>query len=427
MGIAGRRGRVPAVVAALGALLLLGGAVAPAATAETMREREWYLDRMRAPAMWKLSTGKGITVALLDTGVIPTVPELTGKVLKGKNFMEPERGADKDANGHGTAMAMLIAGNGANGQGVKGLAPDARILPLTVWGTTKEAGFRRVDALVDALRYAADSEARIIDIRVSFPTYIDDDERDSLKEAVDYAIGRGKLLLTDTGDTAEDGNDVTYPAAIPGVVGVGAVDKTGTVTKFSAYGPQVALAAPGADIPIRCLEGKPGYCRGQGTGQAAAIASASAALIWSLHPDWTGNQVLRVLMNTAARPSTGTVPSRYLGYGTVRPRLAVLEDPGDPGPADVNPLIAAHEATTPSVSPSPSAPTPSANPSGRSFPDATPIPVEDAGQGPGNTAVRIVTGTVAAAAVALGAVLLARRRKRPARITEYGVDYTRER
>ncbi|WP_328900730.1 S8 family serine peptidase [Streptomyces sp. NBC_00441] len=424
MGIVGRHGRASAVVAALGALLLLGGAVAPAATADTMRERQWYLDRMQAPAMWKVSTGEGITVAVLDTGVIPTVPELTGRVLKGKNFMEPKRGADQDTNGHGTAMAMLIAGNGANDQGVKGLAPDARILPLTVWGTTKEAGFRRVDALVDALRYAADSEARIIDIGVSFHTSVDDDERDSIKQAVDYAIGRGKLLLTDTGDTGEDGNDVTYPSAIPGVVGVGAVDTTSTVTKFSAYGPQVALAAPGVDIPIRCLEGKPGYCRSQGTGQATALASASAALIWSRHPDWTGNQVLRILMNTAGRPTEDTVPSRYLGYGTIRPRLALLEDPGDPGPADVNPLVAAHEATTPSASPS--APTPSASPSRRSFPDATPVAVEGADRGHGST-VWIVTGAVAAAVLALGAVLLVRRRKRPARITEYGVDYTRER
>ncbi|MFG2568136.1 S8 family serine peptidase [Streptomyces sp. NPDC048567] len=428
MGIVGRRGRASAVVSALGALLLLGGAVAPAATADTMREREWYLDRMQAPAMWKVSTGKGITVAVLDTGVIPTVPELAGKVLKGKNFMEPERGAHKDANGHGTAMAMLIAGNGMNGQGIKGLAPDARILPVTVWGTTKEAGFRRVDALVDALRYAADSEAGIIDIGVSFDTYIDDDERDSIKQAVDYAIGRGKLLLTDTGDTGEGGNYVTYPAAIPGVVGVGAVDKTVTVAKFSAYGSQVALAAPGVEIPIRCLEGQKGYCRSQGTGQASALASASAALIWSLHPDWTGNQVLRVLMNTAGKPSTGRIPSRYLGYGTVRPRVAVLDDPGDPGPADVNPLGGGGgEAGSPPDSPSPSAPTPSASPSRRSFPDATPIPVEGADQGTGNTAVWIVTAAVAVVVLALGAVLLVRRRRRPALITEYGVDYTRER
>ncbi|MGC5411277.1 hypothetical protein ACPXCX_47550, partial [Streptomyces sp. DT225] len=118
------------------------------------------------------------------------------------------------------------------------------------------------------------------------------------------------------------------------------------------------------------------------------------------------------------------VPSRYLGYGTIRPRLALLEDPGDPGPADVNPLVAAHEATTPSASPS--TPSRSGSPSRRPLPDATPVAVEGADRGQGST-VRIVTGAVAAAVVALGAVLLVRRRRRPPQITAYSVDYTRER
>lgn len=400
-----RRGRMSAVVSALGALLLLGGAVAPAATADTMRDRQWYLDRMQAPAMWKVSTGKGITVALLDTGVIPSVPELTGKVLKGKNFVEPERGAHKDKDGHGTAMAMLIAGNGVNDQGVKGLAPDARILPLTVFGSSKESGTNSIPALVEAIRYAADSEAQIINMSLAFEYYmIDDKERNQIQQAVDYAIERGKLLLAGTGNRGDKENDPAYPSASLGVAGIGAIDKTITVTKFSVWGPQVALAAPGEDIPIRCVDGKAGYCSSWGTSQATAIASASAALIWSKHPDWTGNQVLRVLMNTAGKPTDGVIPSRYIGYGTVRPRMAVLGDPGDPGPADVNPLVAARA----SASPSPSA---SASPPKKPKPSATPAAKDDDGQGGGtDTAVWIVVGAVAAVIVVGGAVLLLRRR-----------------
>lgn len=400
-----RRGRMSAVVSALGALLLLGGAVAPAATADTMRDRQWYLDRMQAPAMWKVSTGKGITVALLDTGVIPSVPELTGKVLKGKNFVEPERGAHKDKDGHGTAMAMLIAGNGVNDQGVKGLAPDARILPLTVFGSSKESGTNSIPALVEAIRYAADSEAQIINMSLAFEYYmIDDKERNQIQQAVDYAIERGKLLLAGTGNRGDKENDPAYPSASLGVAGIGAIDKTITVTKFSVWGPQVALAAPGEDIPIRCVDGKAGYCSSWGTSQATAIASASAALIWSKHPDWTGNQVLRVLMNTAGKPTDGVIPSRYIGYGTVRPRMAVLGDPGDPGPADVNPLVAARA----SASPSPSA---SASPPKKPKPSATPAAKDDDGQGGGtDTAVWIVVGAFAAVIVVGGAVLLVRRR-----------------
>lgn len=297
------------VVAVLGSLLLIGGAIAPAASADTMRDREWYLDRMQAAEMWKTSTGKGITVAVLDTGVIPSVPELTGKVLTGKNFVEPERGAHKDKDGHGTAMAMLIAGDGVNDQGVKGLSPDAHILPLTVFGSSKESGTNSIPALVAAIRYAADSEARIINMSLGFEDFmLDVGERDQIQKAVDYAVERGKLLLAATGNRGDKENKVSYPAGSIGVAGIGAVDKTSSVTKFSVSGPQVALAAPGEDIPILCGGGTPGYCSSWGTSQATALASASAALIWSMHPSWTGNQVLRVLMNTARQTDRGRDP-----------------------------------------------------------------------------------------------------------------------
>lgn len=402
------RRRASAVVSALGSLLLLGGAVAPAASADTMRDREWYLDRMQAAEMWKVSTGKGITVAVLDTGVIPSVSELTGKVLPGKNFVDPQLGAHIDVDGHGTAMAMLIAGNGVNGQGVKGLAPDTHILPLTVFGSTKESATNSVPALVAAIRHAADSEAKIINMSLGFEDYaLVDGKKAQIQEAVDYAVGRGKLLLAATGNRGDKDNGVSYPSGSLGVAGIGAVDKASSVTKYSVSGPQVALAAPGEDIPIRCVDGKTGYCTSGGTSQATAIASASAALIWSKHPSWTGNQVLRVLMNTAAKPTEGKVPSRYIGYGTVRPRLAVLGDPGDPGPADVNPLVAAR---TPKKSPSPSASkTGGSGSSNASKQPASSAASEKPDDGKGVGAiVWIIVGV--GAVVVVGAVLLLRRR-----------------
>ncbi|MER5275885.1 S8 family serine peptidase [Streptomyces sp. NPDC002809] len=393
------------MVAALGSLLLIGGAIAPAAAADTIRDREWYLDRMQAGEMWKTSTGKGITVALLDTGVIPSVPELTGKVLAGKNFVEPQLGAHKDSDGHGTAMAMLIAGNGANGQGVKGLAPDARILPLTVFGSTKESGTNSVPALVAAIRYAADSEARIINMSLAYESFsLDEDEQADLQLAVDYAVKRGKLLLAGTGNRGDKENRAAYPAASLGVAGIGAVDKTSSVTKFSVSGPQVALAAPGKDIPILCGGGTPGYCTSWGTSQATALTSASAALIWSKHPAWTGNQVLRVLMNTAGKPTEGAIPSRFIGYGTIRPRLAVLGDPGDPGPADVNPLVAARSPK----SPSPTAPSGAGSPAADPKQSAAPAASAKADEGKGIGAMIWVIAGVGMVVV-VGAVLLRRR------------------
>ncbi|WP_327259104.1 S8 family serine peptidase [Streptomyces sp. NBC_01240] len=395
------------MVSALGSLLLLGGAIAPTASADTMRDREWYLDRMQAAEMWKVSTGKGITVAVLDSGVIPSVPELTGKVLSGKNFVEPQRGAHKDKSGHGTAMAMLIAGNGVNGSGVKGLAPNAHILPLTVFGSSKESGTNSVPALVAAIRYAANSEAKIINMSLGFEDFmLAGGEKAQIQEAVDYAVGRGKLLLAATGNRGDKDNGVSYPSGSLGVAGIGAVDKTSSVTKYSVSGPQVALAAPGEEIPILCGGSQAGYCNSGGTSQATAIASASAALIWSMHPSWTGNQVLRVLMNTAGKPTEGAIPSRYIGYGTVRPRVAVLGDPGDPGPADVNPLVAARSPKSPSPSPSDSSGSGPSNPSKQPASTAPSAESDDSKGGGAIVWITVGVGVV----VVVGAVLLLRRR-----------------
>jgi type VII secretion-associated serine protease mycosin len=397
------RSRASAVLALLASLLVIMGLIAPSALAEGMRERQWYLDAMQAETMWKVSSGKGMTVAVIDSGVDASTPELRGKVLPGENFVEPDKDARTDLDGHGTAMAVLIAGNGVGGQGVKGLAPDARILPLTVSGTSKETARSSAPALIKAIRHAADSDAQIINMSLAFQDYLlKKSELEELQKAVDYAIGRGKLLLAGSGNDGTTSNDLTYPAASDGVAGVGAVDKNLAHVKFSNFGSQVALAAPGQDIPINCI-GKSGYCRSGGTSQATAITSGAAALIWAKHPKWTGNQVLRVMMETAGKPADGKIPSRYLGYGTIRPRYNVLENKGDPGPADVNPLVAAQKDS----SPSPSKDAPSASPKGGSEAGDAAESTKD-----GGSAMPWVLGAAGAVIVVGGGLFLFLRRGR---------------
>lgn len=399
------RSRTVVVIPLLASLLAIMGLTAPPASADTMRERQWYLDRMQAESMWKVSTGKGITIAVLDGGVDASAPELRRKVLKGENFKEPGKDAREDPDGHGTAMAMLIAGNGRDGQGVKGVSPDARILPITVFGSTKESGTNSVPALAKAIRYAADSDAQIINMSLGFQEYMVKGSAGSqLRQAVEYAIKRGKLLLASTGNDGESGNYVSYPAAIDGVAGVAAVDQSLSRTKFSTSGPDVALAAPGQDIPIRCTNGKPGYCRSWGTSQATAIASGAAALIWAKHPTWNGNQVLRVMMDTAGKPTEGKIPSRYIGYGTIRPRYNVLDEKGKPGPADINPLVPAQVGDSPSDSSSQSQ-SPSAPKGGSSSSDTA----AESGDG-GSGALPWILGAAGVLAVACLALFVVRRR-----------------
>ncbi|MEC4019172.1 S8 family serine peptidase [Streptomyces sp. H27-D2] len=292
--------------------------------------------------MWKVSTGKGIKVAVLDSGVDGSVPELRGQVLPGRDFTEAKSGAPQDREGHGTDIALLIAGRGTGG-GVWGLARGAKILPLKVL-SPKALGTR---AMNRAIRSAADSGAQVINI--SAGRAADELGRAGLQPAVDYANRKGSLIFASTGNDGDSTNEVIYPAALPGVVGIGGVDEKLSVAKTSTHGPQVALTAPGTEIPGLCLEGG-GYCALEGTSGATAIASASAALIWSAHPDWTNNQVLRVMIQTAVRPADGKVPSEFLGYGVVNPGKVLLDKAGKPGPADVNPLHAAPASKPPSPS-----------------------------------------------------------------------------
>ncbi|MFI9724601.1 type VII secretion-associated serine protease mycosin [Streptomyces sp. NPDC052396] len=289
---------------------------------------------MHADDVWASSTGSGITVAVIDSGVDRTLPDLQGQVLPGKDFSGEPGDEYTDLNGHGTVMAVLITGTGkgVGGAGTKGLAPDAKILPLRVTGEGDRGA--RVDgetSTTSAIRFAADSPAKIINISMGAPARSEAEEK-----AIEYAISKGKLIFASVGNGGQEGNLPEYPAAVPGVVGVGAIGKDAKVTAESERGPQVALVAPGDDMITTCPR-RTGLCSGHGTSASTALASASAALVWSKHPDWTANQVLRVLINTAGHPKSGDKRNDQVGYGLARPRVA-LTDPGDPGPADIHPL-----------------------------------------------------------------------------------------
>ncbi|MFF1559249.1 type VII secretion-associated serine protease mycosin [Streptomyces sp. NPDC058279] len=322
--------------------LLLAGVAATPAQAQTIREQQWHLNAMKADDIWKISTGKGVTVAIIDTGV-GSLPELEGQVVSGKNFATSDSGDERTPLGnHGTTMAALIAGTGKHpsGDGAFGLAPGAKILPIRV-----PHEFNSTSPLwTEAIRYAADSDAKIINI--SMGAEKDDPAR---ADAVKYALSKGKLIFAAVGNSGDSTNEVEYPSATPGVVGVGAVDATGAATGESEHNAFVDLSAPGTDMVTACL-GKTGLCTSHGTSDATALASASAALLWSIHPDWTNNQILRVLLNTAGKPTDGVQRNDYVGYGVVRPRIAV-PTPGDPGPPDVYPLPDLAAAASPAPAP----------------------------------------------------------------------------
>ncbi|MFB8107818.1 S8 family serine peptidase [[Kitasatospora] papulosa] len=310
-------------------------ATAPSAIAADAQLKQWYLEPMHAEEMWKTTTGEGIKVVVIDTGVNSSTPSLEGQVLKGLDATNADGDETDDYSGHGTTMAELIAGTGKGG-GLQGLAPGAKIIPMRVADTDFQ-NKNSVNAYdtADSIRAAADSDAQIISM--SFGSEF---KMDREIEAVKYAQRKGKLFFAAVGNEAEKGNKAIYPAAYPEVVGVGATDKQGKVSDTSQHGDFVDIAAPGDDLPFWCDENFERYCQGNGgTSAATAITSASAALIWSAHPEWTANQVLNVLFDTAGRGDweKGTL-SNYLGHGIIRPAVNILKGTGDPGEADISPL-----------------------------------------------------------------------------------------
>jgi subtilisin family serine protease len=322
--------RVRAVSAIVGTLAAVGVGLAPNAAAADAKSLQWYLDPMKTEQMWKVSTGEGVKVAVIDSGVNANTPSLKGQVLVEEVPKSVSYKVTVDDTGHGTSMAELIAGTG-DGGGIQGLAPGAKIIPFRV-ATDGQANedITKAPQTHQALRAAADSDAKIINISIG-GMFTDED-----KAAVKYAASKGKLLV------AAVGNDgiPDAPAIFPYVLGVGAVDSSYAVTKFSEKSSHgfSDLVAPGEGVPSWCDGNFKSYCEKSGTSQATALVSASAALIWSAHPDWTVNQVTRALLDTASRGWPKGDPSRYAGYGLIRPRV-VLADPNyDAGAPDVDPL-----------------------------------------------------------------------------------------
>ncbi|UJB44281.1 S8 family serine peptidase [Streptomyces sp. A1-5] len=311
-----------AVVA--GALLL---GTAPVASADQIRNEQWPLQKFDAESIWKISTGKGVTVAVIDDPVDGNHADLKGNVLPGKNFITGGT-ADRpyENREHGTAMASLIAGHGhgAGGvDGVKGLAPDAKILPIGMDLSSTSVGSAAEDYAAP-LRYAVDHGARVVNMSI----YIGADVTPEEQAAIDYARKHDVLLVAASGNTA---GTSTNPASAPGVLDVGAVDDKGRIWEKSNYGPNVKLTAPGVNIrsasPVEDIHGK--YRLADGTSDSTAYVSAAAALLRAKFPDLSAGQIANRLIKTAsllADQQGTTLPDQHYGYGSLNPLSALTKD-----------------------------------------------------------------------------------------------------
>ncbi|MBA0050722.1 type VII secretion-associated serine protease mycosin [Streptomyces sp. AJS327] len=314
----------------LTASLLLVPATTDAAHAEgrDLRQRLWGLKAINAQEAWRTTKGKGVTVAVLDTGVDTRHPDLHRNAAGGRDFvrMGAERG-DRAWARHGTAMAGIIAGHGHGEEGrsgVTGVAPEARLLPVRVLledtdPLRKQARKKRGDALADGIRWAADQGADVINLSLG------DDSRSAKPEpaedaAVRYAQRKGAVVVASAGNGGERGDHVSYPAAYPGVIAVTAVDRNDARAAFSTRRWYATVAAPGKDIIIADPDRR--YYEGWGTSAAAAFVSGAAALVRAAHPELSPAQVKELLADTARNTPEGG-RSDALGTGVVDPAAAI--------------------------------------------------------------------------------------------------------
>jgi subtilisin family serine protease len=221
--------------------------------------------------------------------------------------------SDVSSDSHGTSVTAIIAGtgNGDNGQGMIGLAPHVKILPVRI---SVDRAIEPI-ALAEAVRYAVDHRAQIINISDATP-----DPNPTLRAAIGYALNHNVIVVAAAGNNGRQGNPLEYPGSFPGVVNVAGIDQAETAWPQSESGPNVSLAAPAVNIYSAADNG--GYLTGDGTSYAAPYVSATAALLWSLHPHATAGQIIHQMISSAV-PAGDRPHDDHYGFGIVNPLNAL--------------------------------------------------------------------------------------------------------
>jgi serine protease len=293
------------------------------APTDLYRGQQWTLDALHIPRAWKYSRGNGVTVAVLDTGVDGHQLDLSGRVIDGPDFTGHTRKPGGRYWGrHGTEMASLIAGHGHGAgaaAGVMGVAPDAKVLSIRVtWElgdpirTDKAQVDRARDAVAKGIRYAADHGAQVISMSLGGGNLFYNGNA-AEEAAIKYALGKGSVLIASAGNDGNAANRRNYPAAYPGVIAVGAVDRGFKPAKFTNRHTYISVAAPGVEIVSADAAGH-GYILGTGTSSSAAFVAGMSALVKARYPNLTPPEVKQSLEEGAThRPPDGR--SSEIGTG----------------------------------------------------------------------------------------------------------------
>jgi len=274
--------------------------------------RQYGLLNIQAPKGWDYSTGSSsVTVAILDSGVELTHPDLAGKIVAGYDFVNKDS-LPQDDFGHGTHVAGIAAAVTNNNYGIAGVSWEALIMPLKVLDSSGN-GYTSDSAL--AIMWAADHGAKVINMSFgsSSPSSI-------LLDAINYAYSKGVIMVAASGN---DGiNGVLYPAKYNHVIAVGATDSSNSRGNFSNYGPDLDLVAPGVSIYSTMMSNSFGYK--SGTSMATPFVAGLAALLIGLSSDFSPDEIEQAMVNSALDlGSTGK--DDFYGNGLIQVEGAISQ------------------------------------------------------------------------------------------------------
>jgi subtilisin family serine protease len=252
---------------------------------------QWNLRQIRAPEAWDLTTGdRRVIIAIVDTGIALDHPDLAGKLEPGINLVTPDQPPNDD-NGHGTHVAGIAAAATNNAEGVAGVSWEARLMPVKVLDADGGADVNRV---AQGMVWAVDHGARVLNL-----SFTGAEPSAALGEAVQYARDRGALVVAAVGNDARA--EASYPAALDGVLAVGATDRNDQRLPSANQGPYVGIAAPGEQVPSTFWAPGIGntYAQASTTSQAPPHVAGVAGLVWSVNPELRGDAVRALLVNHA--------------------------------------------------------------------------------------------------------------------------------
>ena len=296
--------------------------------------KQWAHTKIQSPAAWDITTGSDtITIAIIDTGIDENHPDLASKIVTGYDFVDSD-GNPHDLNGHGTHCAGIAAAITNNSTGVAGVSWGAKIMPLRVLDA-EGSGYS--SDITDAITWAYAHGADVLSLSLGGPSY-----STSMQNAINAAHAAGSLVVAAMGNDRTEGNPTSYPAACGNVMAVAATAPDDTYADYSQYGSHCAISAPGGDMdfyhdPDGIYSTMPtydvymttsyhyykNYDYLQGTSQATPYVAGLAALVWSVSPSLTPDEVQTIIEDSATDLGATGWDSTY-GHGRIN-ALAALQ------------------------------------------------------------------------------------------------------